>query len=134
MRNPKVFNGQGCLVQQHFKEAADMNQIMAKYYKTGQLTDPRLSNGRMPQFGDFRGVDFRENQNKIAKIKEAFMAFPAGIRNRFQNDPSQMLDFIENPANEAECISMGIKPPKVAVPPEPSLDVKGGTDTTGGGV
>ena len=65
------------LTQQHFKEEADINNIIAKFNRTGFLVDPLTPATRQPMFGDFDKVpDFREAQNLIALAKEKFMELP----------------------------------------------------------
>jgi hypothetical protein len=67
------------------------------------------------------------------------MALPADVRARFENDPANLLDFMVNPANNAECIKLGLidresghvssSNSAVESGTNPSLDVISPTDT-----
>lgn len=94
--------------QQHFRESVNINQIMKKAQKTGVL--PIRST--QPYFGDFSQVtDYKESLDKIKNIDNLFMKLPSDVRNRFKNDPANILDFINDPANDAEIREMGLKEP-----------------------
>lgn len=104
--------------QQQFRKDADLNSIMAKYQKTGQIT---YLNPRKPQFGDFASFgDFQTNMTLVARARQEFEALPSRIRERFQNDPAKLLAFLNNNANYDEAVKLGILEPKKveAVPGE----------------
>lgn len=91
--------------QQHFKEQCDINKIMTKFKRTGLL--PQVQ--RIPLYGDFSGVEsYQEAVNKIKKVEEVFGTLPAAVRDRFKNDPSELIDFVQNEANRAEAIELGL--------------------------
>lgn len=94
------------LTQQHYKEETDINNIMSKYMKTGVLGNPNAT--RQPQFGDYSSIDFMEMRNAVADIDQSFLSLSAKIRNRFQNDPHQLIRFIEKPENQAEALKLGL--------------------------
>jgi len=87
-------------------EEADINNIMAKFQKTGELPS---TNSHTPIFGDFSTLpDFQEAQNIIAQATEQFAAMPAKLRDRFGNSPSNFLEWAENPANQDEMVKLGL--------------------------
>lgn len=104
--------------QEHYKEA-DINRLVARYAKTGILGNPL--DYRQGQYGDFSsGEDFAEKMRKVSDAQRVFSELPSAIRTRFANDPKQMIDFLVDPANDAEAIKLGLKvapPPGPAVPP-----------------
>lgn len=111
------------ITNQSDRDGADINLIMAKYEKTGLITDAITGAQRQPQYGDFTEVgDFYTNQIKIARVNQAFSALPAHIRSRFQNDPQSLINFLSDPQNDAEAIKLGLKPKPSdpAVTPEPN--------------
>lgn len=114
------------ITNQSDKDSADINKIMARYEKTGLITDELTGNQRQPVYGDFSGVgDFHQMQITIAKVTEAFLALPADTRNRFQNDPHNLIQWLENPANDAEAVKLGLKnPSRQAAPAPPVWDSK----------
>lgn len=85
-----------CRTKQEFKSECDINNIMARYRKTGVLGEPaRLAAAR---FGDFSQVPtFMEMQEKISAAYELFAALPAAVRKQFDNDPGQFIDASETP-------------------------------------
>ncbi len=96
---------------QSFAKEVNINNIIKRYKKTGILVDPLTGNARVPFFGDFSsGADLLEVQSKIAKVKETFACLPADVRDRFKNDPSVMLDFVNDPKNLVEAVKLGLLP------------------------
>lgn len=107
------------LTKQADKEAADINNILKRYEKTGSLPDMIA---RDPQWGDFADVpSFQEAFEIVAKAEEQFAALDAPIRKRFANDPAEFLAFVNDPRNEAEMRELGILKPKEAPPSQPPL-------------
>lgn len=110
--------------KQEFKEEADINILMSKYIATGIL--PNM-NESAPQYLDVTGIEFQESMQFVAGAKSLFMEMPSAIRNRFQNDPAQFLDFCSNDKNRDEMAEMGLLrpksewtlPPAAVVSPEP---------------
>lgn len=99
---------QPSMTQQHFKDECNINNIIARYEKTGFLTDPSRPATRKPQFGDFTSVlDYMAAQNQIIEAQDMFDSLPATMRKRFENDPQQLLAFLEDPANTSEAIDLG---------------------------
>ena len=73
---------------------------MKKYEKTGQLPP---SNPRKPMYGDFTGVsDYQTALHSVKAAEGAFMALPADIRKKFENNPQKYIDFCSNPDNLEE--------------------------------
>lgn len=94
------------MAQQHFKDECDVNNILRKYESTGLVT--HVANGT-PSYGDFSSVlDYQQAQNILIEAQDAFVALPASLRKRFDNDPSLMLQFIENPDNREEAEKLGL--------------------------
>jgi len=105
-----VMNTEPSMAQQHFKDECDINQIMARYQRTGILTENPGSS--RPLFGDFSNVsDFQSAQNAILDVHESFMTLPSSIRARFDNDPGLLLDFLSDEVNRNEAISLGLVNP-----------------------
>lgn len=93
------------LAQQHFKDECDINNILRQFNITGLLPEAPLS----PRYGDFTGVgDYHTALNQVIAAEDEFMSLPANLRARFENDPAQLIDFLENPENLNEAISLGL--------------------------
>lgn len=74
----------------------NVNEIIRKYKKTGQVPHPFDPSGvgATPIYGDFSsGADFNAIQNTVVAVRSAFDSLPAAIRARFGHDPAQLLDF-----------------------------------------
>ncbi len=94
--------------KQSAKNECDINQILAKYLRTGVVSPENLSK-RQAAFADVSEVgDYHASLNKVIEAKDAFMTLPAKIRSRFQNDPGQLLDFVADSNNRDEAIELGI--------------------------
>lgn len=105
--------------QQQFKQESDINYIAEKFMRTGEM--PQLVN--MPTSGDFQGIfDFQEAMNLINTAKHEFMALPAKIRSRFENDPAKLISFLEDTNNRDEAIAIGLIPKPTPKPVEEPKD------------
>lgn len=98
------FNDVSMTVQSDARQA-DINFIVEQFGLTQQLPYG-LS---VPQYDDYSDApnDFHSAMNYIKDSENLFMQYPADIRSRFNNDPGQFLDFISNPDNRSEAISLG---------------------------
>jgi phage internal scaffolding protein len=93
------------LAQQQFKEDSDINTIVNRFGLTGELP----TSVRMPTYADFESVmDYHTAMNKVVQAREAFMAMPADVRARFQNDPGQFVEFFNDEGNRAEAQRLGL--------------------------
>lgn len=98
------------MTHQSFKDECNINNIMKKYERTGQLTHVRNSEG---VFGDFTNVeDYQVNLNKIILAEEAFMTLPAHLRKQFNNSPQELLEFLHDDSNRAEAERLGFTKPR----------------------
>lgn len=107
------------LTVQSMAEEADINVLMHRYGITGKMPD----NPRLPQYGDFTQItSYRDAVQAIMNAEEGFMELTARVRARFDNDPQQLLEFIDNPANRAEAITLGLikEQPQNAINVNPS--------------
>ena len=93
------------LTQQHFKDETDINNILRQFNITGLLPDQPLS----PKYGDFTGIgDYHGALNAVIAAEDQFMALPATLRARFENDPAQLIDFLADENNRSEAEKLGL--------------------------
>lgn len=86
------------LTEQSHKAECDINNIMARYTKTGTLEHVRKYEG---QYLDLPADDFQTAQQKVADAKTMFEELPSQVRRHFGNDTSQFLEFCVNHENPA---------------------------------
>lgn len=102
-------------------DVADINKIMARYEKTGVIIDTSGIE-RKPVYGDFTEIkDYHTSLSAIRNVERAFNTLPANIRNRFNNDPQTLINFLEDTKNDAEAVDLGLKD-KSVLPKTPYWD------------
>ncbi len=99
------------LTKTEFTKDANINQIIKKHDKTGILGNPLTACTIQPQFGDMtNSITLYDMQLKLKTAGEEFLALPTKIRDRFHNDPGELIDFMSNPDNKEEAIKLGLLP------------------------
>ena len=89
-----------------FTAEANINQIMGRYQRTGQL--PMVSR-KQPYFEDVSQLgDFKEMAEKVQRGREAFNSLPAAVRARFKNNPAELFQFVADDSNYQEAIKLGL--------------------------
>lgn len=91
--------------KQSFKDECNINNIMARYQKTGVVTHV---NEQKPEYGFAPEIDLQNALNLVQKANEQFAGLPSKIRQRFQNNPREFLAFCENPDNRSEAALLGL--------------------------
>jgi phage internal scaffolding protein len=100
------------MAQQHFKDECDINYVLKTFGIEG-LQQTQLT----PRYGDFSDVvDYHSALNAVIAAEDEFMALPANIRTRFDNDPAKLIDFLGNDANRLEAESLGLVTKSEPVP------------------
>lgn len=88
-------------------EAADINNIMKRYEKTGVLDHMSQNPGRYEDLP--AGLDYQTALNLAITARESFEALPGTLRAKFDNDAETFLNFMDDPANEKEIIKLGLR-------------------------
>lgn len=109
-KHPPYNPGGDDRTKQSFRDETNINNIIAKFKRTGVLEGARSTPPRFADFGT--ATDFMEVQNLLIEAKEQFMSLPAKLRTLFQNDPARLLAWLENPANRAQAIELGLIVPE----------------------
>lgn len=103
-------DGLPSLTQQNFKNECDINFIMKRWEKTGELTHVRSN---APSYGDFSNLgDYQSSLNVVLAAQEAFDSLPAVVRNRFSNDPAMFVEFVQDPSNADAIVELGLAAPR----------------------
>jgi phage internal scaffolding protein len=100
--------GEDDLAKQAFKDESDINNIIARYNKTGVVEHLNRVSGR---YGDFDAIDFHTAMNTLVEAQAVFDDLPAYIRDQFNYDPAAFFDYVADPANAS---ALGLTPPQEA--------------------
>lgn len=101
-----TINNEESRTQQQFKDDVDVNNIIAKYKKTGQIMH---LNRKAGVYADLSNItDYATMVNQTFEAQKAFMTLPAEIRRRFDNDPGKLVAFLQDPKNLEEGIKLGL--------------------------
>lgn len=94
------------LTEQHHKDDCDLNVVLTRYMKTGELP----LNTRTGVYADISDspADYADACRIIEHARDRFAQLPSSIRDRFNNDPLQLLQFLDDPANRAEAEKLGL--------------------------
>jgi phage internal scaffolding protein len=91
--------------QQHHKDECDINVILERFGRTGQVPVNAISG----DYGDFSGVhDYHTALNTLIAAESQFEALPAKLRSRFNNEPSNLIEFLNDPNNKDQAIELGL--------------------------
>jgi hypothetical protein len=94
------------LTDQSDAAAADINNIMKVYQKTGILPENKQ---KIAYYVDNTNIpSLEEAHSLIENAKEAFMGLPSAVRKLMDNDPTKLVGFIQNPENEDILLKYGI--------------------------
>lgn len=104
------------LAQQQFKDESDINTILERFGRTGEVIAPV----RMPEYGDYtQVVDYHTALNAVISAQSSFDSLPAKVRARFDNNPGKFVEFCLDDNNRQEAIDLGLVDAPPAQPPAP---------------
>lgn len=98
------------LAVQSQKDESDINVIVKRFGVTGMLPQVPMP----PSYEDFTESvsDYRTALDLIREADRSFMALPADVRKRFDNDAGAFVAFASDPGNIEELRKMGLAVPK----------------------
>ncbi len=99
------FEGVKALTKQSFKDECNINKIMDKFQKSGAITHFAKN---APTYGDTTSPMLHDALNIVADAESMFEELPSAIRKKFNNDPGQFLEFVQNPDNLDEMRELGL--------------------------
>lgn len=102
-----VFAEDEGLTQQHFKQESDVNFIVGRYLKTGEMD---WINERPPHYGDVSDipVDLLGAYEAVERAELAFGDLPSEIRKSLDNDPSRLSEWLLDEKNRDLAIKHGL--------------------------
>ena len=93
------------LTEQAHKNETDMNFILRDYARIGLIRHSRENEGK---YDDISVQDYQSAMFVVAEANSMFEELPSSIRKRFKNDPTQFLEFVQNPNNLSEMKELGM--------------------------
>lgn len=107
------FSNSPSMTSQSFSDEVNINKIMARVLK-GQTV---LANNGQPFYGDVSELGgLQEAIQKVQEADELFMQYPADLRETFNNDPVELIEFLEDPKNKEKAIELGLVNKPIAAP------------------
>lgn len=100
------------------KDNCDINVIMNRYATCGTPL-PYRTDGVQPVYADVSELgDYMENYQRCKQAEEMFNALPSALRKELDNNPANLLPFIQDKANESRCIEYGLINKPIAEAPQ----------------
>nr|UXQ88122.1 MAG: internal scaffolding protein [Microvirus sp.] len=93
------------MTKQSFKDECNINKIMEKFQKSGAISHYAK---HAPTYGDATHTELHDALNIVADANTMFEELPSSIRAKFQNNPEQFLEFVQDPKNLAEMRELGL--------------------------
>lgn len=104
---------------QDFKDDCDINQIMARYQRTGAIDHVRTYGG---SYSDIAPGDLQTALNQVALAQQMFNDLPSKVRDFCRNDPGTFLEFVQDPRNQEQMVEFGlatVNPDLIPPPAQP---------------
>lgn len=101
-------------VESHHAEHADPGSLMERLKSSQGVYAPPPGDPtgrRIPRFEEWNSMTYHEMHNKLVDAQREFAGLPARLRSRFDNDPYQLIRFIEDPDHRAEALTLGLVTP-----------------------
>lgn len=95
----------GGRTRQSFKAECDINNLVAKYQKTGAV-DHFAAHGA--QYATVPAVSFTAAMNLVTSAQQMFNDLPSKLRKKFGNSPRNFLEFVQDPDNADEMRELGL--------------------------
>lgn len=94
---------------QSFKDDCDITSIINKFQKTGMVTHRSTKQGMYTEGSPIpSNTTFQEAVQLVQDAQNRFESLPATTRDRFKNDPSNLLAFLSDPKNQEEAFNLGL--------------------------
>lgn len=105
----QLFTPEPSRTKQAFKAECDINTIIARYLRTGQID---LAQRLEPRYGDCTGLEFQAAMLTVKQAQTLFAELPSAIRSRFRNEPGEFLNFVQDEKNREEAQKLGLLKPE----------------------
>lgn len=111
--------------KQQFKDECDINRIVQMYPDINSDDYANrvrsLVNSQPDLFGEYdSAMDYSKAVQIVDTARSQFETLPSVLRERFSQDPFEFLNYINNPDNKQEAISLGLLKQEI---PSTNIDV-----------
>lgn len=90
------------------KDNCDINVIMNRYATCGTPL-PYRNDGVQPVYADVSELgDYMENYQRCKQAEEMFNNLPSALRKELDNNPANLLPFIQDDKNKERCYEYGL--------------------------
>lgn len=92
---------------QSFAKDCDVNEIIKKFTKSGQLTHLARKEGIYADVSQIQ--DLLGSYETVNLAHEAMQSLPSQLRAKLENDPAKLIEYLNDPKNDEEAIKLGLK-------------------------
>jgi len=108
-KDVSTINNEPSKTDQQWKKSCDVNEIVKRYIKTGQITHTRASQA---QYADVSQIpDLLTALNQVQSASDAFQTLPSQLRKKLNNSPLEFIEYLKDSKNDPEAIALGLKNP-----------------------
>ena len=102
------------------KDNCDINVIMNRYATCGTPL-PYRTDGVQPVYADVSELgDYMQNYQRCKQAEEMFNSLPSALRKELDNNPANLISFIQDEKNKERCYEYGLlNKPIMEVPQAP---------------
>lgn len=112
----QTVNNEPSMADDSQRAETDVNNIMSRI-RYHQLPDPVQMYNDLSEVGDLLSA-----HESIQKANAVFDSLPAKLRAKFDNQPAKLIEYLQDPKNDAEAISLGLRSEDPFMPKKPSID------------
>lgn len=107
IRRVATENTESSMTDQSFKKDCDVNTVIARFKKTGQITHLARTQGVYADLSETK--DLLSSIMEVQRANDAFMTLPSQLRAKLNNSPADFIEWINDPKNDEEAIKYGLK-------------------------
>lgn len=107
LRIQTIFDPQENRCLESAQAETDVNNIMAKYKRHEQNIILGTVTGTFQDFSEL--PDLQEALAIVDKANSDFMSLPSELRRKFGNDPTLLVEYLQDPKNIDESIELGLR-------------------------
>ena len=99
------YHGKESKVDESQKGLTDVHALLEPAIKRGLL---RHATTFTDEYDDIPSIDYQEALTTVTKADQMFSELPGKMKHRFNNNPKEFLEFVQNPDNAPELQKLGM--------------------------